>query len=150
MDRLYRRVSTEEQHRDGTSLDWQLAKLAEVAPNAIDYCDAGHTGTNSDRPDLQRLLNDTQHGDRVLVWKLDRLARNQRLLLEIKAQLRDKKVPLISISENINTSTAFGRMVFQILGNVAEWERETIIERTRSGRLARYKEEGKDESSDIL
>ena len=107
MDRQYRRVSTEEQHKEGTSLDWQLAKLAEVAPNAIDYCDIGYTGTNG----LQRLLQDVQPGDRVLVWKLDRLARNLRLLLEIEGKLRDMKVPLISITENIDTSTAFGRMI---------------------------------------
>ena len=140
MDRQYRRVSTEEQQKEGTSLDWQLAKLAEVAPNAIDYCDAGYTGTNGNRPDLLRLLNDTQPGDRVLVCKLDRLARNLRLLLEIEAKFRDKNVPLISITENIDTSTAFGRMTFQILGVVDEWERETIIERTRSGRRARCRE----------
>ena len=53
--------------------------------------------TNGDRPDLLRLLQDVQPGDGVLVWKLDRLARNLRLLLGIEAQLRDKKVPLISI-----------------------------------------------------
>jgi len=157
MDRLYRRVSTEEQkggtsldwqyrrvsteeQKEGTSLDWQLAKLAEVAPNAIDYCDGGYTGTNGDRPALQRLLNDVQPGGRVLVWKLDRLARNLRLLLEIEAKLREKNVPLISISESIDTSTAFGRMIFQILGVVGEWEREAIIERTKSGRYLRYKE----------
>ena len=140
MDRLYRRVSTEEQHREGTSLDWQLAKLAAVAPNAIDYCDPGYTGTNGDRPGLERLLQDAQPGDRVLLWKLDRLARNLRLLLEIEAKLREKNVPLISISESIDTSTAFGRMIFQILGVIAEWEREDFIERTKSGRYARYKE----------
>ncbi|MBU2536576.1 MAG: recombinase family protein, partial [Chloroflexi bacterium] len=50
MDRQYRRVSTEEQEK-GTSLESQLAKLAEVAPNAVDYCDAGYSGTNGDRPD---------------------------------------------------------------------------------------------------
>ena len=53
--------------------------------------------TNGDRPALLRLLNDVQPGDRVLVWNLDRLARNLRLLLEIEAKLREKNVPLISI-----------------------------------------------------
>ncbi|GAH83072.1 unnamed protein product [marine sediment metagenome] len=53
--------------------------------------------TNGDRPDLLRLLQDVQPGDGVLVWKLDRLARNLRLLLEIEAKLREKNVPLISI-----------------------------------------------------
>jgi len=136
MDRQYRRVSTKEQ-KEGTSLQRQLAKLAEVAPDAIDYCDGGHTGTNG----LERLLQDVQPGDRVLVWKLDRLARNQRLLLEVEAQLRDKRVSLVSITEGVDTSTALGRMTFRLLGNVAERERETIIYRLKSGRLARYKEE---------
>ena len=135
MDRQYRRVNTKEQ-KDGTSLERQLAKLAEVAPNAIDYVDAGCTGTNG----LESLLRDVQPGDRVLTYTLDRLARNLRLLLEIEDRLRAKKVRLISITEHIDTATVFGRMVFQILGNIAEWERKTIIERTRSGRLARYKE----------
>ena len=139
MDRLYRRASTEEQEK-GTSLDWQLEKLAEVAPNAIDYCDAGYSGTNGDRPDLLRLINDTQPGDRVYVLRLDRLARNLRLLLEIEAKFRDIGVPLISITENIDTSTAAGRMMFHMLGIVAEWEREAIIERTKSGRYARNRE----------
>lgn len=97
MNRQYRRISTEEQQREGTSLDWQLARLAEVAPNAIDYCDAGYTGTNGNRPDLLRLLNDIQPGDKVWVTKLDRLTRNLRLLLEIEAKIRDINVPLISI-----------------------------------------------------
>ena len=139
MDRQYRRVSTEEQ-KEGTSLEWQLAKLAEVAPGAIDYCDAGYSGTNGDRPEWLRLRNDIQLGDRVFTCKLDRLARNLRLLLEFEDNLRGMNVPLISITESINTSTAFGRLIFQILGIVAEWERETIIERTKSGRLARYRE----------
>ncbi len=139
MDRQYRRVSTEEQ-KEGTSLEWQLAKLAEVAPGAIDYCDAGYSGTNGDRPDWLRLRNDIQLGDRVFTCKLDRIARNLRLLLEFEDNLRGMNVPLISITESINTTTAFGRLIFQILGIVGEWERETIIERTRSGRLARYKE----------
>lgn len=140
MDRQYRRVSTEEQHQEGTSLEWQLLQLAKVAPNAIDYCDAGYTGTNGDRPGLKRLINETQRGDKVRICKLDRLARNLRLLLEIEAKFRDIQVTLISITESIDTSTAFGRMVFQVIGSMAEWELETIIERTKSGRHARYRE----------
>ena len=129
MDRQYTRVNTKEQ-KEGTSLQRQLAKLAEVAPNAIDYGDTGDTGTNG----LERLLQDVQPGDRVVVWKLDRLARNLRLLFEIEEKLRNMKVSIISITEGVDTSTVFGRMVFQILGVVAEWERENTIVRMKSGR----------------
>lgn len=65
--------------------------------------------TNGDRSALLRLLNDTQPGDRVLVWKLDRLARNLRLLPEIEIKLRDKNVPLISIQGGQNEQTIQAR-----------------------------------------
>ena len=112
----------------------------EVAPEGVDYCDSGFTGANGDRPKLKQLLRDIRPGDRVFTLKLDRLARNLRLLLDIEAQLQAKGVPLNSISENVDTSTPFGRMTFQILGVVAEWEKAIIVEHTRSGRLARYKQ----------
>ena len=78
--------------------------------------------------------------DKVLVYKLDRLARNLRLLLEIEEKLRKSEISINSLNESIDTSTAIGRTVFQVLGLADEREREAIIERTRSGRTQRYKE----------
>jgi site-specific DNA recombinase len=141
----YIRVSTAEQASNGTSLESQKANLDEwversSAELVATYEDAGFTGKDGDRPGLKALLNEVEHirFDTVVITRLDRLARNLRLLLEIEAKLREHGINLVSISENINTGTAFGRMVFQILGIVGEWERAAIIERTTEGRHRRY------------
>ena len=88
------------------------------------------------------MLADAKLGlfNRVLVIKLDRLSRNLRLLLEIEETLKQSGVSVASIKESIDTSVAIGRTVFQVLGLVSEWERDNIIERTKAGRLQRYKE----------
>jgi DNA invertase Pin-like site-specific DNA recombinase len=65
--------------------------------------------------------------DKVLIFKLDRLARNLRLLLEIEQKLRGYGVSFISVKEAIDTLLSIGKMMFQMFGMVAEWERETII-----------------------
>jgi site-specific DNA recombinase len=74
------------------------------------------------------------------VWRLDRLARNQRLILELEAEFREQDISLFSIKEMVDTQTSIGRTVFQVLGLTAEWERESIITRTTTGRLQRLKE----------
>jgi site-specific DNA recombinase len=88
------------------------------------------------------LLADADLGvfDKVVVYKLDRLARNLRLLLEIEDKLKKSGVFLYSVRESIDTSTSIGKVVFQVLGLASEWERDAIIERTRNGRIQRYKE----------
>jgi site-specific DNA recombinase len=78
--------------------------------------------------------------EKVIVWRLDRLARNLRLILGIEAELREHNIGLFSMKELVDTSTPIGRTVFQVLGLTAEWERESIIERTKTGRLQRQKE----------
>ena len=78
--------------------------------------------------------------EKVVVFKLDRLSRSLRLLLELEEKLKECGVALFSIKESIDTSFAIGRTVFQVLGLVSEWERENIIERTKSGKLQRYRE----------
>lgn len=78
--------------------------------------------------------------DKVIIYKLDRLARNLRLMLELEDKFKKESVSLHSIKESLDTSTAIGRTVFQVLGLTAEWERDAIVERTRSGRIQRYKE----------
>jgi len=144
---VYARVSTQEQANEGTSLEHQneqLTKYCEAQGWEIvgQYVDPGHTGKDDNRPGLKRLLNDTKLGlfSKVVVYKLDRLSRNLRLLLELEEKLKHFDVGLHSVKEAIDTSKAIGRTVFQVLGLVGEWEREAIIERTTSGRLQRYRE----------
>jgi len=77
---------------------------------------------------------------KVVVLKLDRLARKLRLLMELEERLQEHHVSLHSVTESIDTSKGIGRTVFQVLGLVSEWERDAIVERTKAGRLQRYKE----------
>ena len=82
------------------------------------YVDPGFTGKDGNRPALKRMLADAKLGffNRVLVTKLDRLSRNLRLLLEIEENLKQSRISVSSIKESIDTSTALGRTVFQVLG----------------------------------
>ncbi len=143
----YTRVSSQEQALEGTSLDYQDEQLNTYCAlqgwSVINsYVDPGFSGKDGERPGLGRLLSDAKIGlfDRVIVFKLDRLARNLRLLLDIEQKIRVYGVSLISVKESIDTSTPTGKMMFQMFGMVAEWERETIIERTKSGKLQRFKD----------
>ncbi|MBA7690645.1 hypothetical protein ES703_99176 [subsurface metagenome] len=107
-----------------------------------EYVDAGFTGKDGDRPKLKHLLADAKLGlfNKVIVYKMDRLARNLRLLLEIEDKLKENSISFHSIKEVFDTSTASGRHFLQMLGMISEWEREAIIERTKAGRLQRYKQ----------
>jgi site-specific DNA recombinase len=143
----YARVSTQEQASEGTSLDFQAAQLTGYCQLqgwtiVNNYVDAGFTGKNGDRPGLQRLLTDAKLGlfDKMLVFKLDRLARNLSLLLEIEKALNGHGITLISMKESVDTSTGTGKMIFQMFGMVSEWERSAITERTRNGKLQRFKD----------
>ena len=143
---VYARVSTEEQANEGTSLDHQREQLKAYCESqewqiAETYVDAGFTGKDGQRPELKHLLSDAKLGlfQKIVIYKLDRLARNLRLLLELEEIFKTNQVCLCSMREQCDTSTNIGRMIFQVLGMVSEWERDTIIERTKSGRLQRYK-----------
>jgi site-specific DNA recombinase len=143
---VYARVSTQEQADEGTSLEHQCEQLNVYCQSqewqiAGTYIDPGSTGKNADRDGLKNLLSGARLGlfQKVVVYKLDRLARKLRLLLELEENLKDYGVYLYSLKDQVDTSTAIGRTVFQVLGLVSEWERETIIERTRAGRISRYK-----------
>lgn len=136
----YCRVSTEDQARDGVSLDAQRAKvhmyaelhgleLAEVV------ADAGASAKSLDRPGLAHVLELLEAGavDGLVVFKLDRLTRNLgdwSTLIDRHFGERGGR-SLMSVSESIDTRTAAGRMVLNIMMTVAQWERETIVERTR-------------------
>ncbi len=143
----YTRVSTSEQASEGTSMEFQheqITAYCQLQGWAIinNYTDPGCSGKDGNRPGLERLLGDAKIGlfDKLVVYKLDRLARNLRLLLDIEQTLRACGVSLTSVKESIDTSTSSGKMVFQMFGMVSEWERETIIERTRNGRIQRYRD----------
>ncbi|MGD1119800.1 MAG: recombinase family protein [Dehalococcoidales bacterium] len=143
----YTRVSTQEQAQEGTSLDFQdsqLTTLCQLQRWSIinSYTDPGYSGKDGSRPGLERLLADAKIRlfDKVVVYKLDRLARNLRLLLEIEQKFKAYGVTITSVKESVDTSTGTGKMVFQMFGMIAEWERDAIIERTKSGRLQRYKD----------
>jgi len=144
---VYARVSTQEQANEGTSLEYQLDQLTRYCEAqgwqvANQYVDPGYSGKDVDRPGLKRLITDAKLGlfSEVVVYKLDRLARKLRLMLELEERLEEHSIGILSVRETIDTSTSIGKTVFQVLGLVAEWEREAIVERTTAGRLQRYRE----------
>lgn len=106
------------------------------------YVDAGVSGTKDSRPELNRLMRDAQRRrfDVVVVWKFDRFARSVSHLLRALEAFQALGIQFVSLSESLDTSTPGGKMVFTVLGAVAELERSLIAERVRAGlRNARVK-----------
>ena len=145
---LYVRVSTQEQARDGYSIDEQIERLKDYA-KAMGwivvkiYTDGGYSGSNIDRPALQSMIKDVLagKGDSVVVYKLDRLSRSQKDTLElIEDYFLANKVDFVSMTENFDTATPFGRAIIGILSVFAQLEREQIKERMSMGREGRAKE----------
>lgn len=133
----YIRVSTEEQAREGVSLDAQEAKLRAWADlNGAElvsvHVDAGLSGSRADnRPGLQAALDAACAGKAALVvYSLSRLARSTRDAIAISERLSRAGADLVSLSERIDTTTAAGKMVFRMLAVLAEFERDQIAERT--------------------
>src|SRR5271166_699070 len=89
-----------------------------------------------DRPQFHKALEQLQEGDVLVVWKLDRLSRSLKDLLHIMERVRDAGAGFRSITEAVDTTTAAGRMVMQVLGSFAEFERSMVRERTRAGLAA--------------
>ena len=94
------------------------------------------SGTRTDRPELAKALEQARQGDVLVVWRLDRLARSLRHLIDIADDLNRRGVALKSITESIDTTTPSGRFMFNILGALSSMEREIIVERTRAGLVA--------------
>jgi DNA invertase Pin-like site-specific DNA recombinase len=140
---IYVRVSTTEQE---TAL--QETELLEYCQRrgweSFLYRDRGQSGAKQDRPALNALLSDLRRRklDVILVWSLDRLARSLRHLLAISEECRLMGVDLVSLRQNIDTTLPAGRLTFQILGAVAEFERELLRERVKSG-MAQARRAGK-------
>jgi len=141
---LYARISTS---NNGQSPEMQLRELREYCERrgwtvAGEYVDAGISGAKDRRPELDRLMADAhkRHFDVVAVWKFDRFARSVSHLLRALDTFRVLGIEFVSLSESLDTATSAGRMVFTVLGAVAELERSLIAERVRAGlRNARAK-----------
>ena len=145
---LYLRVSTEAQFEDGYSIAEQKERLLAYCKAhgwivvAI-YVDPGHSGSNLKRPGVQALMEavEKKTADAVLVYKLDRLSRSQKdTLYLIEDVFLPNNTDFVSMQENINTATPFGKAMIGILSVFAQLEREQITERTMMGRTGRAKE----------
>jgi DNA invertase Pin-like site-specific DNA recombinase len=122
----YARVSTRDQH-----LDLQLDALKKSGCQKI-YQETGG-GAKADRSILTDLLNNIREGDVLVIWKLDRLGRSLKNLVEIINQLIEKKIGLQSLNDPIDTTTSHGRLTFNLFASLAEFERDIIRERTQAG-----------------
>lgn len=133
----YVRVSTEDQASTGVSLAAQRQKIIQYAElydhQIIDFVeDAGVSAKNLTRPGIQKILGLVRKKEvqGVIIAKLDRLTRSVKDLAEIIDLFNKNGVALMSVNENLDSGTASGRMVLNMLGTIAQWERETIGERT--------------------
>lgn len=145
---IYVRVSTDAQREEGYSIDAQKQALAAycVAQSIKDYEffeDGGFSGSNMNRPELQRLIKEikSKQVERVLVYRLDRLSRSQKdTLYLIEDVFNPHGVDFVSLKESMDTATPIGRLMVGILSAFAQLERENIRERTRMGMKERVKE----------
>jgi DNA invertase Pin-like site-specific DNA recombinase len=122
----YARVSTRDQN-----LELQLDALTKAGCETIFQEKA--SGATSARPELDRLLASLRPDDTVYIYKLDRLGRSLKHLLDMVAELEFRGVGLVSLTDAINTTSAQGRLVFNLFASLAEFERELIRERTHAG-----------------
>ncbi len=122
----YARVSTKDQ-----GFDLQEDALSKFGCNKI-YKDVA-SGARQDRPSLNAMIEAVREGDTIVIWKIDRLGRSLRHLVELVNTLIEKKIGLVSLNDPIDTTTAQGRLVFNIFSSLAEFERELIKERTQAG-----------------
>ncbi len=112
-------------------MELQLDALAEVGCHRVFKERA--SGASDRRVELTNLFDHVRPGDTVVVWRLDRLGRSLRHLIDTVNSLADRKVGFRSLTENIDTTTSGGKLVFHIFGALAEFERELIRERTQAG-----------------
>lgn len=126
----YARVSTTEQN-----LDLQLNALRTAGAERV-FSDQGVSGSKTERPQLAAVLDHLRAGDTLTVWKLDRLGRNTRHVLEVIEELESRGVGFRSLTEAIDTTGPMGKAMLTIMAAFAQLERDTIIERTRAGLAA--------------
>ncbi|MFZ3214942.1 MAG: recombinase family protein [Candidatus Acidiferrales bacterium] len=141
---IYARVSTANHGQDVNMQTRELRQFADARGWSVAdaYVDAGVSGTKDSRPELNRLMADAhkRRFDIVCVWRFDRFARSVTHLLRALETFKALGIDFVSFSEQMDTSTPAGKMVFTVLGAVAELERCLIVERVRAGlRNARAK-----------
>ncbi|HEY0838282.1 MAG TPA: recombinase family protein [Azospirillum sp.] len=127
----YARVSTDDQ-----KLDLQLAALTAAGVDAEQIRTDQMSGSTTARPGLMAVIKAAREGDVIVVWRLDRLGRSIRDLLNLIDQLRERGVGLRSLTEALDTETATGRLVLHVLAAIGEFERALIRERTTAGLAA--------------
>lgn len=141
---IYARVSTTNHGQDVSMQTRELRQFAVARGWTIagEYVDQGVSGAKDSRPELNRLMTDAHKRkfDAVCVWRFDRFARSVSHLLRALETFNALGIAFVSLSENVDTTTPTGKMIFTVLGAVAELERSLIVERVRAGlRNARAK-----------
>ncbi len=131
----YIRVSAVDQNIDRQEIALSAFRIDKYFTEKI-------SGKNTDRPQLKKMLEYVREGDTIYIESISRLARSTRDLLTIVKQLQDKSVEIVSLKENIDTSTPQGRFVLTIFGALSELERENILQRQKEG-IAAAKRKGK-------
>jgi DNA invertase Pin-like site-specific DNA recombinase len=122
----YARVSTQDQN-----LDLQRDALTKIGCQKI--FEDKMSGTRAERPGLAKVLEILREGDTLVVWKLDRLGRSVKQLVDLVGELHKQGVQFRSLTDSIDTGTASGRFFFHVMASLAEMERELTVERTRAG-----------------
>lgn len=129
----YARVSTE-----GQSTDLQVTALRDAGCERI--FEETASGAQRDRPELKKAIDYVREGDTLCVWRMDRLARSLKQLIETVEDLRDRGIGFMSMTESIDTGTPGGKLAFHIFASLAEFERGLIRERTMAGLEAARRE----------
>ncbi|NTE37649.1 recombinase family protein [Agrobacterium tumefaciens] len=128
----YARVSTQEQSTQSQEDALRAAGCERIFIEAA-------SGARADRPELGKALEFMREGDQLVVWKLDRLARSLLQLVEIVMKLKERNIEFRSLTDQIDTASAGGRLQFHIFSAFAEFERDLVRERTKAGLIAAQK-----------
>jgi DNA invertase Pin-like site-specific DNA recombinase len=132
----YKRVSRLDQHPEA-----QAARLRERGCVRI-FTDHGISGTRASRPQWDKCLDHLREGDTLVTVRLDRIGRSLANLIEVVQRLAERRVDLIVLDQAIDTTTPAGRLMFHVIGAIAEFERDLIVERTRDGLAAARERHG--------
>lgn len=122
----YARVSTLDQNLDLQKEALQKAGCEKVYEDTV-------SGLKTYKPGLEKALEHLRMGDTLIIWKLDRLGRSVKNLIELVTQLEKKNIHFRSLTDHIDTSSTLGRFFFHVMASLAQMERELIVERTRAG-----------------